>query len=168
MKSIYWLLISVIMILTNAFLLGMERSWNPILWLVGFVVLLGAETISMDLTTVWFAIGGITAYLFSMLGIGFIPQLVIFNFVSIILLMFVRPAAVKKINLNVSKTNVDAVIGEEVYVIEEINFKEGTGKIILNGIEWTARSVNKEEIFPIDIMVKIEFVEGVKVLVSKI
>lgn len=166
MKSVYWLLVSVIMIIANIILWGMESSWNSILWLIGFVVLLGAEVSTMDLTTLWFALGALAAYLFSLLGVGFGGQLLVFNLVSLALLAFVRPASVKMINENITPTNKDSLIGLEVLVLEEIS--NHSGLVMVNGIEWLARASNKSEMFPVDSMVEVVGIEGVKLLVKKL
>lgn len=167
MKPLYWILIGIIMIIGNITMVSYEPIWGVWLWLGLFVILLAIETATMDLTTIWFAIGALTAYIISLAGLGFIPQLIIFNVLSLGLLMFARPASVRKINSDIVKTNVDSIIGEEVLVLEEINIRKNTGMVRVNGIEWTARALHKEEVLPADIMVKIEAVEGVKVIVTK-
>lgn len=166
-KPVYWILIAIIMIIGNITIVGYEETWGAWLWLGLFVISLVIETATMDLTMIWFAIGSLVAYIISLLGLGFTPQLVIFNILSLGLLIFARPASVRKINSDIVKTNVDSMIGEEVLVIEEINVRKGTGIVLINGIEWTARAFNKEEVLPVDILVKIEAIEGVKVMVTK-
>jgi membrane protein implicated in regulation of membrane protease activity len=42
-----------------------------------------------------------------------------------------------------------------------------TGKVIYNGMEWTARALNEEEIFEVDEFAIVEKVSGVKLIVSK-
>ncbi len=166
-KPFYWILMSIIVIIGNIIIVNYEQDWGVWIWLGLFVIFLAIETATMDLTTIWFAIGSLTSYIISLLGLGFMPQLVVFNLLSLSLLICARPAAVRKINSDIVKTNVDAIIGEEVLVTEEINFRKGTGVVFVNGIEWTARSLHKEEVLPADILVKIEAIEGVKVIVTK-
>lgn len=166
-KPLYWILLAIIMIIGNITIVGYEPIWGTWLWLGLFVILLAVETATMDLTTIWFAIGSLVAYIISLLGLAFIPQLIIFNILSFGLLIFARPVSVRKINSDIVKTNVDSIIGEEVLVIEEINIRKGTGVVLINGIEWTARAFHKEEVLPADILVKIEAIEGVKVMVTK-
>lgn len=166
-KPLYWILISIIMIIGNITLINLESALGPWLWICLFIGLLIIETLSMDLTTIWFAIGAISAYMISLSGVGFLPQLAVFNILSLGLLIVARPASVRKINNDVVKTNVDAIIGQEVLVLEEINLRTNTGLVRVNGLEWTARALHKEDVLPEGIMVKIEAVEGVKVIVTK-
>lgn len=166
-KVLFGILVLVIMIVGNIALINIGPMWREWIWIGLFIILLVIEAISMDLTTIWFALGAMAAFLISLTSIGFIPQLVAFNLVSLGLLIVARPASIQKINSDRVKTNVDAIIGQEVFVLEEINLRQNTGVVRVNGLEWTARAEDKEAIFPVNIMVKIVAVEGVKVIVRK-
>ena len=115
---------------------------TSICWLAVFVLLIVIELATMGLTTIWFAGGAVAGFIASMLGANVVIQAVVFFVVSIVLLIFTRPFAVRYINSNKTKTNIDGLIGQEALVLEEINNIRETGCARLEGKEWTARSVD--------------------------
>ena len=100
-----------------------------------------------------------------MLGANVVIQAVVFFVVSIVLLIFTRPFAVRYINSNKTKTNIDGLIGQEALVLEEINNIRETGCARLEGKEWSARSVD-DTVIPADTVVIVERIEGVKLIVK--
>ena len=138
---------------------------TSICWLAVFVLLIVIELATMGLTTIWFAGGAVAGFIASMLGANVVIQAVVFFVVSIVLLIFTRPFAVRYINSNKTKTNIDGLIGPEALVLEEINNIRETGCARLEGKEWTARSVDDTGI-PADTVVIVERIEGVKLIVK--
>ena len=133
---------------------------TSICWLAVFVLLIVIELATMGLTTIWFAGGAVAGFIASMLGANVVIQAVVFFVVSIVLLIFTRPFAVRYIN-----TNIDGLIGQEALVLEEINNIRETGCARLEGKEWTARSVD-DTVIPADTVVIVERIEGVKLIVK--
>lgn len=141
---------------------------NSIIWLVLFVVLVGIEAATMGLFTIWFAGGSLIAFLLSLFGAGWLPEIVAFLIVSVLMLVFTRPIAVRYFNNKRAKTNVESIIGEEARVTEVIdNFRE-TGAAVLNGLTWTARSCREEEVIPVGKKVTVKEVSGVKLIVEPV
>ena len=138
---------------------------TSICWLVVFILLILIELATMGLTTIWFAGGAVAGFVASMLGANVVIQAAAFFAVSILLLFFTRPFAVRYINSNKTKTNVDGLIGQEALVLEEINTIRETGCARLEGKEWTARSMN-DTVIPKDTVVTVERIEGVKLIVK--
>lgn len=138
---------------------------TSICWLAVFVLLIVIELATMGLTTIWFAGGAVAGFIASMLGANVVIQAVAFFVVSIVLLIFTRPFAVRYINSNKTKTNIDGLIGQEALVLEEINNIRETGCARLEGKEWTARSVD-DTVIPADTVVIVERIEGVKLIVK--
>lgn len=138
---------------------------TSICWLVVFILLILIELATMGLTTIWFAGGAVAGFVASMLGANVVIQAAAFFAVSILLLLFTRPFAVRYINSNKTKTNVDGLIGQEALVLEEINNIRETGCARLEGKEWTARSMN-DTVIPKDTVVTVERIEGVKLIVK--
>ena len=138
---------------------------TSICWLAVFVLLIVIELATMGLTTIWFAGGAVAGFIASMLGANVVIQAVVFFVVSIVLLIFTRPFAVRYINSNKTKTNIDGLIGQEALVLEEINNIRETGCARLEGKEWTARSVD-DTVIPTDTVVIVERIEGVKLIVK--
>lgn len=138
---------------------------TSICWLAAFVLLIVIELATMGLTTIWFAGGAVAGFIASMLGANVVIQAVVFFVVSIVLLIFTRPFAVRYINSNKTKTNIDGLIGQEALVLEEINNIRETGCARLEGKEWSARSVD-DTVIPADTVVIVERIEGVKLIVK--
>ena len=137
---------------------------TSICWLAVFVLLIVIELATMGLTTIWFAGGAVAGFIASMLGANVVIQAVVFFVVSIVLLIFTRPFAVRYINSNKTKTNIDGLIGQEALVLEEINNIRETGCARLEGKECTARTVD-DTVVPADTVVIVEPIEGVKLIV---
>jgi len=138
-----------------------------IIWLVLFVVFLVAEAATVGLTTIWFAGGALAALLTSLVTDNIIVQLVVFLIISFLLLYTVRPFALKYMKPRKTETNYKGAIGQSGRVIEEINNKLETGRIVVNGQEWMARTVNPDETIAVDEMVNVEEITGVKAMVTK-
>lgn len=136
-------------------------------WLIVFVVFAALELISLGLTCIWFAIGALAACVTSLFTDNWVIQAVIFVIVTISVLVFLRPIAIKYINNKAEKTNVDSIIGKTAKVLISIDNVNATGMVMLDGMEWTARSAD-ENIIEKDALVRVTSVEGVKVIVEKV
>ena len=137
-------------------------------WLVAFVILIGIEAATMALTTIWFAGGAVFAFFAAVLGFSIQTQLVVFLIVSFILLLFTRPLAMRFVNRETVKTNVDGLIGRRAKVITEIDNNEPSGATVVDGQEWTARSMDDAVTIPVGTHVVIKEVRGVKLIVEPV
>lgn len=137
-------------------------------WLVTFVILIGIEAATMALTTIWFAGGAVFAFFAAVLGFSIQTQLVVFLIVSFILLLFTRPLAMRFVNRETVKTNVDGLIGRRAKVITKIDNNEPSGATVVDGQEWTARSMDDAVTIPVGTHVVIKEVRGVKLIVEPV
>ena len=87
---------------------------TPLAWLGILAILLVIEAITVGLTTVWFAGGALVACIVSWLGGGIVVQLLLFFGVSVVLLIFTRPLAVRYMNKGVEKTNAESLLGKSL------------------------------------------------------
>ena len=117
-----------------------------------FVILIGIEAATMALTTIWFAGGAVFAFFAAVLGFSIQTQLVVFLIVSFILLLFTRPLAMRFVNRETVKTNVDGLIGRRAKVITKIDNNEPSGATVVDGQEWTARSMDDAVTIPVGTM----------------
>lgn len=140
---------------------------EPITWLILLAVLLVIEAITTGLTTVWFAGGALVAAVASNFGAGLVAQLVLFLGVSLILLIFTRPLAVRYMSRGMEKTNVNSLEGKKAVVTQEINNLAQKGQVRIGDIEWKARSSEDGIIIPENAVVEIESVSGVKLIVHE-
>ena len=67
-------------------------------WLLLLIAMIVVELITMGLTTIWFAGGTIIAIILAIFHVPLAIQIVAFLIVSIVLLIFTRPVAVKYFN----------------------------------------------------------------------
>lgn len=136
-----------------------------IFWLGILAVCLSIEVATLGLVSIWFAGGALVTFFVAMATETLWIQLVVFFTVSFVLLFVTRPIASKFYNNRRTKTNVDSLVGEYCKVTETIdNFNE-TGTVVLNGLEWTARSVD-ETVIEAGAKVKVHGIDGVKLLVG--
>ena len=141
----------------------MNSMW--IFWLVLLILFLAAEGATAAVTTIWFAAGALIAMIAAALDAQLWMQVTLFIVISIALLLALRPILKKYITPRQTKTNIDALIGSQGLVLEDIANLNGTGKIKLNGMEWTARSA-AGTVIPAGSVIRVEKIEGVKAIVS--
>lgn len=139
---------------------------NPMIWLILFIIFIVFELITLGLTTIWFAGGALVAYISYLAGANEVVQIVLFFVVSIALLISTRPFAKKYINKMTTKTNVEAMAGKTGKVIKEINNINATGRVLIEGEEWMARSFDDKVVIGKDELVTVMAVKGVKVIVK--
>ena len=137
-----------------------------IIWLALTAVLLIIEIVTLGLTTIWFAAGALFAFFAALLGMNQGIQIGVFVVVSVLLLFFTRPLAVKYLNTKTIKTNTEALVGKTARVIVDINNLKSQGQVVINGLEWTARSSDDTVVFKIGDAVTIVGIEGVKLIVE--
>lgn len=145
---------------------NMDKIPLPALWLIIAVVLGVIEASSLNLITLWFAIGAVAAMISALFGIPFIYQVVIFIMVSALLLYFTKPLIKKFLYVRKEKTNADRIIGDKGIVVERIDPVNGTGQVKIGGQIWTARSTD-DEVIELGELVDVQDISGVKVFVKK-
>ena len=140
---------------------------EAIVWLAVAIVLLVVEIITLGLTTIWFAGGALVACVAAALQADFLVQMILFLVVSVVMLFFTRPVAMRYLNRNKTPTNAESLIGEQAVVTQTINNLMGRGVVLVNGMEWTARSQENSEMIEKDTSVRILRIDGVKLIVER-
>jgi len=136
----------------------------PFVWLGLAVILVIIESLTMGLTTVWFALGALISMLLAFFRIPIPWQILIFLVISLVLLIFTRPVAVKKFKIGQERTNSDALVGKEGTVVQEITLDE-KGKVKVKGQIWTAASADDRPV-ALGTRIRVEEIRGVTMLVS--
>ena len=139
----------------------------PALWLAAMVVLLIIEGAVPGLVSIWFALGALAALLAAILHAPVWLQVTWFVVVSVVSLILTRPLARKYVNSKTQPTNADMLIGSDCVVRERIDNLRGTGAVLAQGKEWTARMENGEASAEAGEIVRIVRIEGVKLIVKK-
>lgn len=137
-----------------------------IFWLVLLIVAIVAEVLTMGLTTIWFAGGSLIAIFAAVLHAPIWLQVVLFFLVSLLLLAFTRPVAVKYFNRDRVRINVESMVGRQAVVTGEIDNIQGIGQVTLSGQEWSARSTDDRVRIPVGSVVDVVSVSGVKLIVK--
>ena len=118
----------------------LENGW--ILWLVLFLGLAAVETLTLDLFFVMMAMGALAAMISTFLGAAFFLQVIIFCVVSLLMVLVVRPVALKHLKRGSPDqlSNVDRLIGESALTLDVVTGESGTVKI--GGDTWSARTLD--------------------------
>lgn len=142
-------------------------DWFVVLWMVVVVVFLGVELATVTLTSIWFAAGGLIALFVAMLNGGFVFQMIAFLIGSFGMFFATKPWADKAINAKKVSTNADRAVGEEVRVLERISNLDQTGRVVVHGQDWMARTEDDNNIIEQGELVRILRISGVKVIVER-
>ena len=136
-------------------------------WL-GVIVLAGLlEAGTLQLVSIWFIGGGLVSLFAAALGAPLWLQITLLLIVSLGLLIFTRPIAVKKLKIGQTKTNADSLIGKTCIVDEPINNIKSEGSVKVNSLTWTARSSDDSVTFKKGDLVEVTEINGVKLIVKK-
>lgn len=136
-------------------------------WLILLIVCIGIEIPTMGLTTIWFAGGALVAIFAAVIGAPIWLQAVLFIVVSLLLLFFTRPIAVKYFNKDRVKTNVESMVGRQAIVVSEIDNLQGIGQVTVGGQEWSARSADERVSIAVGAVVTVVAINGVKLIVRE-
>lgn len=140
-------------------------NWAALIWLGLTVAFLVAEAATVTVVALWFAAGALAAMAAALLGGGIFLQTGVFLAVSAVALTALRPLVRKYLTPKLTATNIDSVIGSIGIVTADIDNIVASGKVKLNGMEWSARSSSGEPICQ-GTRIRVDRIEGVKVFVS--
>ena len=140
---------------------------SAFLWLAAAIILAIVEANTVQLVSIWFAVGALAAMVPAIIGMDFTAQFAVFTVVSILVLAITRPFVKKKLTVQNTETNSRALIGKVDKVIQPIDNLQSQGRVMVEDMDWSARSENGE---PIDVgeEVLIKEIQGVKLIVEKI
>ena len=138
-----------------------------IIWLIIMIASIGIEVATLGLASIWFAGGALAALIASAFHAPVIVQILLFFGVSLVLLFFTRPIAVKYFNKDRVKTNAESLVGKQAIVISEIDNLQGIGQVLVAGQEWSARCVDDGIRLAEGTVVEIVAISGVKLMVKE-
>ena len=148
-------------------LLELVLQWMPMVWLVVAVIFGVIEAATVQLMSIWFAIGAVAAMVAAMLGASVWVQFAAFLVVAIIVLCLTRPLVKKVLKVGHIHTNVDSVIGRIGAVTVDIAGPGEVGRVLVDGQDWAAVSEEGIPIAPGE-RVLVKGIEGVKLVVEPI
>lgn len=134
-----------------------------IYWFTACLFLIFVEISTVNLVSIWFAIGAFFSMLLAIFVDNFLIQLLVFIVVSIISLLITKPLVNKFKKNDVEPTNVDRVIGKKAEVIKKITPDE-YGEVKVLGSIWTATS---DTVLNVSDKAVVKKIDGVKLVVEK-
>ena len=137
-----------------------------IIWGIVAAIFLAVELATVALVSVWFFIAAIAAGLTAVFGGPFWLQVTVFVVVSILAMATIYPWVSKMVNDRKEATNADRALGKTGVVAERIDNIMGTGRVLIDGRPWTARSIYGEEIDE-GVRIRVVKIDGVKLLVKE-
>ena len=137
----------------------------PFVWLVVAVILGVIEAVTVSLISVWFAIGALAAIIPAYFGVPVWGQILVFLAVSAVAFAFTKRFFKDVVKVKKQPTNSDSLIGSDGIVTIEINNLEGSGKVFISGLTWSARSEDGNNI-PEGAVVTVFRIEGVTLVVK--
>lgn len=110
------------------------------LWLTGFLAFAVVEMITLDLFFIMLGGGALAGLLADFAGADLWLQIVAFCVVSLLMIGFVRPVALKHLHRGPAeqRSNIERLIGESALVMEAVT--ESGGLVKIGGDVWSARS----------------------------
>ena len=111
-----------------------EWGW----WVLGAVVLLGVEALTLDLVFASLALGAVAGAIVAALGGAVLAQVLVAVIVAMLSLFLLRPIGVRLLRTEDHHTNVDALIGAHALVMERVDAR--TGRVKVKGEIWSARA----------------------------
>lgn len=134
-----------------------------IFWFIAFLVFLVIELVTVNLVTIWFAVGAVVAMFCSFITDSIVIQSVVFLVTSVLVLLLTRPLMKKFKGFDKVPTNSDRVIGKIGEVTVKIE-KNKYGEVKVFGNRWTATS---NQVIDVGEHVKVKAIDGVKLIVEK-
>lgn len=138
-----------------------HNAW--MLWLVLALILGGIEMVSLSFVFIMLSGGALAAFVAALLGGPAWLQGLVFALVSVGMIAFVRPVAMRHMrSIEDVRTNVDRLVGSRATVMEAVDSSKGLVKI--GGDVWTARA-ERGEFLPGDV-VQVVAIEGATAVVA--
>ena len=158
---------ALLVLLISHHLKGGTDRMMTIFWTAAIILFGIVEAATAGLVSIWFVAGALVALVAAFVDASLIIQVILFLTVSAAALAMTRPLLKKITASNATPTNADRVLGEVAKVTETIDNENSTGAVYADGKTWTARSMD-DTIIPAGSRVKIESMQGVKLLVSTV
>ena len=140
---------------------------DVLMWAVLAVAFAVIEIITVQLVSVWLAAAALLTMILTVVfdDMPFIAQMAVFVLSSAVFLTISLPLLKKRAKKPYTATNSELDVGKTAQVIEEIDINKNSGRVTLNGVDWSAVSENGD-IIPKDSIVIVTSVKGAKLTVK--
>lgn len=144
----------------------MEILGLPLFWIAIAIIAAILEGCTVQLVSIWFAVSAVASAITAVFTDNLMIQISVFVVVAIVCVAIARPLARRFKNRHGDvPTNYDRYIGKIAEVIVDINNLESVGQVKVEGSIWSAKSTTND-ILPVGTKVKVEAIEGVKMVVT--
>lgn len=134
-------------------------------WVIAALVLIGAELLSLDLILLMLAGGAFAAAIDAALGGSTMAQVAVAAIVSLLLLVFVRPLALRHLQVpRHTRTGVEALVGTRGFVLERVDGRDG--RVKLGGEVWSARTTGDSVVYEPGLTVHVVRIDGATAVVE--
>ena len=135
-------------------------------WLAAAILLAVVEVLTVDLIFLMLSAGALAATVAALLGAPVGIQVLVFAVVSVVLLVAVRPWALRVFRRSVPETltNVAAHVGRPAVVVMDVSAH--AGRVKLAGEVWTARSADPAAVLPVGTSVRVVRIDGATAVVE--
>jgi membrane protein implicated in regulation of membrane protease activity len=118
------------------------------IWIIVSIILLIVEVFASSFLAICLAIGCLTSAFTAYFNFDIKVQLFAFSVGTLIAFFTVRPLMLKYFHSkgNKIKTNADALVGKIGRVVETIDFEKNQGRVVVEGDDWRAQTLNSETI----------------------
>jgi len=134
-----------------------------LLWIVVAIVAIGGELLATNFLLLFVALAAMLAALLAWLGVGLPWQVVTFSVAALLLPVLLRRQMVRRLSGRGVPSRTDTLKGSVAEVTERIDPVLGTGRVIVAGQDWAARSATA---VPTGVKVKVTGADGILLLVS--
>lgn len=135
-------------------------------WAALVVLFVIIELTTVQLVSIWLAAGAAATMLFCCFtDVGTFGQLAIFTITSAICLAITFPFFKRRLNKGYTATNSELEVGKSATVIEIIDPDRNSGRVTLNGVDWSALSADGS-IIQTNSIVTVTEVRGTKLVVK--
>lgn len=134
-------------------------------WVLGAVVLLGVEALSLDLVFASLAVGAVAGAVAAALGMPLLGQVLVGGAVAILSMLMLRPLGLRILKTEGTTTNVQALIGAGALVVERVDARGGRVKI--GGEIWSARTARPGTAFGAGEDLHVVAIEGATAVVDR-
>lgn len=145
----------------------MEFYWWFIIALVFFIL----EIVTPGFVLLWFGVGAAVSGVLSLIGVHDVWTLtIVFVVVSIVLVAlsrtFFKSFFMRKSPGSTLKTNMDALLDKVGLVTERIDLERSTGRVTIDGQDWSAKSADGA-LIEAEARVAVTGFEGARLIVKK-
>src|SRR5512141_2790275 len=137
-------------------------NWTE-LWLIAALIAGIVEILVPMFGFIFVSLAAVVGALCSVAGLSAATQVVAFAVSLVVSLVLLRPLAKRALRARGVPSRTEALIGRRGKVIQPIDPVVGTGRVIVGGDDWAARSIAP---LPLDAEIVVEGADGIVLLVA--